>query len=71
MKCTQCGDPNLEPGFIEDSGEHSQGYGRWIPGPLERGVFGAARRFGKPRWIIDAHRYVRCSHLELFVRPKD
>ncbi|MFF3669652.1 hypothetical protein [Microtetraspora malaysiensis] len=71
MKCTHCGSPNLEQGFIEDSGEHSQGYGRWIPGPLERGVFGGARRLGKPRWIIDAYRCVRCSHLELFARPKD
>ncbi|PZG48879.1 hypothetical protein C1I98_12070 [Spongiactinospora gelatinilytica] len=70
MRCTQCDGADLEPGFIEDNGE-SQGYGRWIAGPLERGIFGGARRMGKPRWIIDAFRCTRCSHLELFSRPKD
>ncbi|MDF5756044.1 hypothetical protein [Spongiactinospora sp. TRM90649] len=71
MRCTQCDGQELEPGFIEDNGEASQGYARWIPGILERGLFGGARRMGKPRWIVDAFRCVRCSHLELFVRPKD
>ncbi|MFD1932277.1 MULTISPECIES: hypothetical protein [Nonomuraea] len=71
MRCTQCDGTELEPGFIEDGGEHSQGYARWIQGPLERGLFGGARRLWKTRWIIDAYRCVGCSHLELFVRPKD
>ncbi|GAA3475187.1 hypothetical protein [Nonomuraea roseola] len=71
MRCTQCDSADLEPGFIEDSGEHSQGYARWIKGPLERGLFGGARRMGKTRWIVDAFRCVECSHLELFARPKD
>ncbi|MFE3450371.1 hypothetical protein ACFXJ8_15705 [Nonomuraea sp. NPDC059194] len=71
MRCTQCDGADLEPGFVEDAGEHSQGYARWIRGPLERGLFGGARRLGKTRWIIDAYRCVGCSHLELFARPKD
>lgn len=71
MRCTQCDSVDLEPGFIEDGGEHSHGYGRWIEGTLKLGLFGGARRLGKARWIIDAFRCVRCSHLELFVRPND
>ncbi|WP_143688622.1 hypothetical protein [Streptomyces barkulensis] len=67
-KCTQCGTTGLEPGFTEDSGDNSRGYARWIAGPLERGVFGGARRVGRPRWWIDAYRCPRCGHLELFAR---
>ncbi|MFI0454072.1 hypothetical protein [Actinomadura sp. 6N118] len=66
MKCTQCGSPDLEPGFIEDAGEASKGFARWIAGPLERGVFGGAKRFGKERWLVDAFRCRQCAHLELF-----
>ncbi|MFJ8073282.1 hypothetical protein ACIQ7Q_04845 [Streptomyces sp. NPDC096176] len=56
----------MEPGFVEDSGEGSRGYARWIQGALERGVFGGARRLGRPRRQIDAYRCVSCGHLELF-----
>lgn len=66
VKCTQCGAVGLEPGFIEDAGEHSKGYARWIPGPLEKGVFGGAKRFGRQRWQIDVFRCPQCGHLELF-----
>ncbi|MBP2706437.1 hypothetical protein JOL79_21740 [Microbispora sp. RL4-1S] len=68
MKCTQCGSTDLDSGFIEDSGERSKGYSRWIAGPLEIGLLGGARRLGKPRWAIEAFRCVQCSHLELFAR---
>lgn len=51
-RCTQCGTEGLEPGFIEDAGEHSRGYARWIAGPLERGIFGGAKRMGRQRWQI-------------------
>ncbi|MFD1541281.1 hypothetical protein [Nonomuraea guangzhouensis] len=71
MNCTQCDGTDLEPGFIEDKGEGSQGYGRWIQGALERGLFGGAKRMGRAVWIIEAFRCTRCSHLELFVRPRD
>ena len=65
-RCTQCDAPDLEPGFIEDAGDHSRGYARWIPGPLERGVFGGAKRMGRQRWQVDAWRCRRCGHLELY-----
>ncbi|KAB2347044.1 hypothetical protein F8566_21770 [Actinomadura rudentiformis] len=56
----------MEPGFIEDAGESSKGFARWIAGPLERGAFGGAKRFGKERWQVDAFRCRQCAHLELF-----
>jgi DNA-directed RNA polymerase subunit RPC12/RpoP len=64
--CSQCGTNGLEQGFIEDSGQDSRGYSRWIPGPLQRGPFGNAKRLGRKRWQIDAYRCPTCGHLELF-----
>lgn len=66
MRCTSCGNQGLEAGFIEDSGEGSHGYARWIQGTLERGFFGGAKRLGKQRWQIDAYRCPACGHLDLF-----
>jgi hypothetical protein len=66
LMCTQCSTVGLEPGFVEDSGEGSRGYARWIAGALERGVFGGAKRLGRQRWQIDAYRCPACGHLELF-----
>ncbi|MDH6226485.1 MULTISPECIES: hypothetical protein [Streptomyces] len=68
VQCGQCGAVGLEPGFVEDSGEASQGFARWIAGPLERGIFGGAKRMGRTRWEIEAYRCPRCGHLELFAR---
>ncbi|MDJ0383594.1 hypothetical protein [Streptomyces sp. G-G2] len=70
VKCTQCETVGLEQGFVEDSGEGSRGYARWISGALERGVFGGAKRLGRPRWQIDAFRCPKCGHLELFARER-
>ena len=70
IRCTQCGAGDLEPGFLEDSGEGSPGYTRWIAGALERGLLGGAKRMGRPRWQIDAYRCPQCAHLEMFAsRP--
>lgn len=66
IKCSQCNTVGLEPGFVEDSGEGARGYARWIAGPLERGVFGGAKRMGRQRWQIEAFRCPTCGHLELF-----
>lgn len=66
IKCTQCGVSGLEEGFVEDRGEGSHGYTRWVAGPLERGIFGGAKRMGRQRRIIEAHRCPKCGHLELF-----
>lgn len=65
-RCTGCGHTELEPGFVEDSGQSSQGYTRWIAGHLERGVFGGAKRMGRPRWAIQAYRCTRCALLHLY-----
>ncbi|MGW5424275.1 hypothetical protein [Streptomyces sp. NPDC003943] len=66
FRCTHCGTVGLEPGFVEDTGQYSRGYTRWIQGALERGPFGGAKRMGRPSWQIDAFRCPTCSHLELF-----
>ncbi len=50
---------------MTDTGAHP-GYGRWIPGPLETGIFGGARVMGKERWDVHAYRCRNCSHLDLF-----
>ncbi|QHC23856.1 hypothetical protein GR130_23320 [Streptomyces sp. GS7] len=56
----------LEPGFVDDAGQGSAGYTRWIAGVLERGPFGGAKRAGRMRRQIDAYRCFQCGHLELF-----
>ncbi|WP_030304262.1 hypothetical protein [Streptomyces katrae] len=66
VRCTYCGTIGLEQGFVEDNGEGSRGYARWIAGPLERGLLGGAKRMGRPRRQIDAYRCPNCGHLELF-----
>lgn len=68
--CTACRSESLEQGFIEDNGEGSAGFTRWIPGALERGLFGGARRMGRPRFEIVAFRCQRCHHLDLYVGPQ-
>jgi hypothetical protein len=70
LTCTHCGNPGLDQGFLEDSGEHSHGDTRWIAGPLQRGVFGRAKRLGRPRFQLDAFRCPNCGHLELFARQE-
>ena len=69
-RCSACQAVGLEPGFIEDTGEGSRGYLRWIPGPLEKGIFGGAARMGKLRLDVSAHRCGECGHLDLYVEPQ-
>jgi hypothetical protein len=69
--CTACRSVALEAGFLEDMGENSQGYSRWIAGPLERGLFGGAKRMGKERYPVEALRCTVCGHLELYVGEPD
>jgi hypothetical protein len=66
LRCSQRGAVGLEQGFVEDSGQNSRGYARWVQGALERGVFGGAKLIGRPKWQIDAFRCPHCAHLELF-----
>lgn len=66
--CRWCDTGRLEEGFIEDRGEGSSGFARWVDGPLERGIFGGAKRMGKARMQIAAYRCNQCGHLELFAK---
>jgi len=68
--CSACQAPGVDPGFIEDAGG-DRGYLRWISGPLERGVFGGAKRMGKKRYPIEAQRCTECGHLDLYVQEPD
>lgn len=70
VACTACGSEQFEDGFLEDSGESSRGYIRWIVGPLERGIFGGARRMGKTRMIVTGKRCAVCGHVELFATER-
>ncbi|MFE9786226.1 hypothetical protein ACFYO7_12675 [Nocardia salmonicida] len=70
MRCSQCGETKLYPGFLEDSGDSSRGDTRWVEGALQHGVFGGAKRFGRTRWNVEAFRCGNCDHLELFARPR-
>ena len=63
--CLGCGG-HLEQGFLEDAGDSSRGYLRWIPGPLEKGMFGGARRMGKSRVDVQAYRCGVCGLLSLY-----
>ncbi len=69
-RCTRCGATGREPGFVEDSGQGSRGYARWIAGPLQLGLPGGAKRAGRPHWRIDSYRCPDCSHLELFASER-
>jgi ribosomal protein L37E len=68
--CSSCGGETFDPGFVEDAGEGSRGYTRWIPGPLERGIFGGARKAGKQRFMIEANRCSRCGFLMMYAKTQ-
>jgi hypothetical protein len=65
-QCLRCGG-DLDPGFIEDAGQASQGRARWIPGPIETGLLGGTKRIFKERHDIVALRCSDCGKLELRV----
>lgn len=69
IRCSQCAGSEFDEGFIEDMGQSSAGYARWIPGALERGVFGGAKRLGKERYPVVAYACRACGHLELYLGP--
>ena len=66
-RCTQCSWEDLRQGFLEDRGEGSGGDVRFVDGPLSRGPFGGAQRFGRSRRAVHAYHCTRCGHVELFV----
>ncbi|HEX6356250.1 hypothetical protein [Actinophytocola sp.] len=63
--CTACGNEELEPGFMSDEGAHP-GFGRWIRGELQTGIFGGAKVYNKELFEVSAYRCTRCFHLELY-----
>lgn len=67
LQCTRCDWSPLEPGFVMDSGQSATGYAQWVPGPMESGLFGGAKLWGKARFQVDAWHCPRCHHLDLFV----
>lgn len=71
IKCTHCGSGDLAQGFLDDGGQASKGYTRWIAGALELNMLGYAKRSGKPRCQIDAYRCPQCAHLEFFAPRLD
>lgn len=70
-RCPSCGSDDLVDGFLEDTGEHSKGFVRWIAGPLETGRRGRAKiSESKPRWIVDSSRCLLCGHVSLFANRR-
>nr|WP_051056055.1 MULTISPECIES: hypothetical protein [Kitasatospora] len=70
IRCSHCGHTGLHQGFLEDDGQDSAGDVRWIPGPVERGPLGGAKRFSRARLQVDAFHCPSCGHLELFARQQ-
>jgi hypothetical protein len=64
--CSSCGHKDLEPGVLTDTGAHP-GYGRWIRGKPETGMFGTPKLSGGVRMDVQAYRCTACNHLDLFV----
>lgn len=64
--CSSCGNETLEPGFLMDAGQSSQGAVRWVQGTLERGIFGGAKLWGRPKTEVETWRCTSCSKLELY-----
>ncbi|GAA1790458.1 hypothetical protein GCM10009811_14170 [Nostocoides veronense] len=65
-QCPWCGETGFEPGFIEDTGQAAKGFARWIPGEMNKGIFGGAARFGRERMDINGQRCLSCGFLALF-----
>lgn len=71
-RCTTCGSEGmLDEGFLEDTGESSKGYVRWVEGARDTGFFGGFATMGAPRLLVRAFRCRECNHLELFAEPND
>lgn len=68
--CTACGAQGLlDEGWLEDTGESSRGYVRWVEGARDTGFFGGFSAMGASRILVRAFRCRECNHLELFAEP--
>ena len=68
--CSAGGNSATELGYIEDGGEGSDGISGWIPGPIQRGIFGQAKRAGRVPLEVITMRCTFCDHLDMYaVQP--
>lgn len=70
MHCTHCQSRNLAPGFLGAMTQHHR-HVSWVAGPMERGVLGGTKMFGRTRLLAEAFRCGDCGHLELFAVQSD
>jgi len=65
--CPACGHRGLEPGYLEDQGDSSMGFIRWIAGPIVLGRVGRAKvDRHRERFRVEALRCPACRHLSLY-----
>ncbi len=65
--CPACGAGELEPGYLEDQGDSSLGFVRWIAGPIVLGGVGRAKvDRHREIWRATALRCPACRHLSLY-----
>ncbi len=65
--CPACGAGDLEVGYLEDQGDSSLGFLRWIAGPLVLGRVGRAKvDRHRQIWRVTALRCPSCRHLSLY-----
>ncbi|TQL79464.1 hypothetical protein FB566_5072 [Stackebrandtia endophytica] len=69
VKCSGCGSSAMTEGFLDDSGQNSRGYTRWITGALATGVFGGAKQRGREKLPITGMRCEVCGLLSLYAKP--
>ena len=64
--CPACGAGDLEDGYLEDQGDSSLGFLRWIAGPIVMGRLGRAKvDRHRSIWRVQALRCPRCRQLSL------
>lgn len=69
--CSQCGGIEFVQGFMGDLGQGSQGFGTFVDGTLERGIFGGAKGlWASEKWVVEGLRCRTCGHIELFAREQ-
>jgi hypothetical protein len=67
--CRWCKKGTLDPGYLEDQGERSTGFVRWVAGILSLGILGNAKGLGTAaKFSVKAYRCDHCGHLELFAK---
>lgn len=68
--CTACGSQGLlDEGYLDDTGESSRGYVRWVEGARDTSFLGGFASIGSTRLLVRAFRCRECNHLELFAEP--